>query len=83
MFVLRVIREERESDKEPFHSRVMNHDLGDYYEFCKWNKEGCFGMVLGDKTNTFKLRKNEPNIKYFYYIMNGNGGSFERIIDRG
>lgn len=83
MFVLRVIREEREDGTKPFHSRVVNHDLGDSYEFCKYKEDGCFGMIIGDKTNTFKLRKDELNLQYFYYIMNGDGGSFERLIDRG
>lgn len=84
MFVLRVIREEREDEKKPFYSRVMNHFLGDYYEFCKAPDGEQFGMVLGEKdTKVIKLYKNRENVKYAYFIMTGIGSTFEKIVNRG
>lgn len=92
MFALRIITETRENGKLLFKQEVDNHYLGDFYGFRKeftsedadsdFNPEDYFGSVVYGNGKRILLNRNSKNTTYLYFIMTGEGSSFEKLRPR-
>ena len=83
MFVLRVIQEQKEDGWKVPKSQVTNHCLGGSYEVLRRAGKETFGKVIGEKDVEIVLFKNTKKLHFDYFIMTGNGSTFEKIVNRG
>lgn len=80
MYTLRIIIEERSSEKEAFEQVVENHALGNSYRVAKkGNGDGVRSVVFSEKGETWFVMDSEKNTLYSYFIMTENGKTFERL----
>ena len=95
MFLIKVIRETRKDNKEPFQQTTENYELGASYQVLKRGITNLFdeqmkqypqmdatklkAIVIGQSMLNVFIHENSDNETWSYFVMTENGKEYERL----
>lgn len=95
MYTLRIIEETREDESKPFEQVIKNFELGTSYHVARRGHTSTFEQLLveqpeslqnrirmfvvGVNGNVFPVLSKTETLQCEYFIMTGNGNTFERL----
>jgi len=95
MYTLRIIEETRENEGVPFEQVIKNFELGNFYQIARRGCTSKFDELLKEQPeplrnrirmfivgvggNAMPILSKTETVQCEYFVMTGNGSTFERL----
>lgn len=95
MYTLRIVEETREDESKPFEQVIKNFELGNFYQIARRGCTSKFDellveqpehlrdrirlFIVGVGGNAMPILRKSEFVQCEYFVMTGNGNTFERL----